>query len=570
MIGIYVLSVVGIYFSVGLAACADLIFRGKEATVGDGMAVANSALRARSAAGRRSRPRSGVIVGLLESQGGALGEIAGRLVGTAWSLVTFLSVPVIAIEGTGPVDTLKRSASLFQARWGQQITGNIAIGGAVFLIGFLPAAGLIVVGVVIWPSAGFAGALLVVIGALIVLRRAGDLEGAQRHLRSRPLPLRARRRGGRRLHPGRPGERREARSAAPSTRARPRARSEADGAARRSSTRRPTRPTAVLGAMRAVALEHGGPGLTEMDRETIGSAALIVFGLGEVEVDALATVDPAGLAAATNRCRGRGAARCAMLSVMSLADGEIDAEKTALVRAYADALGVEADYLDILTEAAADEIAQAAACIVPQERRELPPRRLEPSLGQRDRPLLPLQRRLRTRSSRPATRPSASSPPTASATPSSSHFQKNGFFFPGNPDGLAEGFTTPHDSSHVLSGYSTSEGGEICVSTFIGAMHPDHPMAAEVLPVIFSWHLGVKLNDIANSTTGVFEPRHFWTAWERGAATHRGRRRRRLGLLGRDDGAAGRPARRLRRAAGRPGDAGVALSTLTLPWQSQV
>jgi hypothetical protein len=41
VIGIYVLSVVGIYFSVGLAACADLIFRGRRATVGDGMAVAN-------------------------------------------------------------------------------------------------------------------------------------------------------------------------------------------------------------------------------------------------------------------------------------------------------------------------------------------------------------------------------------------------------------------------------------------------------------------------------------------------------------------------------------------------
>ena len=27
----------------------------------------------------------------------------------------------------------------------------------------------------------------------------------------------------------------------------------------------------------------------------------------------------------------------------------------------------------------------------------------------------------------------------------------------------------------------------------------------------------MKLNDIANSTTGVFEPRHFWTAWERGS-----------------------------------------------------
>ncbi|NLT05263.1 MAG: hypothetical protein GXY03_03030 [Solirubrobacterales bacterium] len=36
------------------------------------------------------------------------------------------------------------------------------------------------------------------------------------------------------------------------------------------------------------------------------------------------------------------------------------------------------------------------------------------------------------------------------------HFERNGFAFPGNPGGLAEGFTTPHDSSHVLSGYSTS------------------------------------------------------------------------------------------------------------------
>src|SRR6201987_3548518 len=42
VIGIYVLSVVGIYFSVGLAACADRIFRGESATVGDGTAVANS------------------------------------------------------------------------------------------------------------------------------------------------------------------------------------------------------------------------------------------------------------------------------------------------------------------------------------------------------------------------------------------------------------------------------------------------------------------------------------------------------------------------------------------------
>jgi hypothetical protein len=167
VIGIYILSVVGIYFSVGLAACADRIFRGESGTFGDGVAVANSRFGAICGWAALSTAIA-VVIGLLENQGGALGDIAGRLVGAAWSLVTFLAVPVIAIEGTGPFPTLKRSASLFRERWGQQITGNLAIGGVVFLLGFLPGIALIVVGVVIWPSVGFLGAVLLVIGALII------------------------------------------------------------------------------------------------------------------------------------------------------------------------------------------------------------------------------------------------------------------------------------------------------------------------------------------------------------------------------------------------------------------
>ena len=139
-------------------------------------------------------------MGLLENQGGIGGQIAARLVGMAWSLVTFLAVPVIAIEGTGAFETLKRSASIFRERWGQQITGNIAIGGAVFLIGMLPAALLIVAGVALWSSASFVGALLVVVGVLVLAIAMLISEGAERHLRRRPLPLRPRGPGGRRLH----------------------------------------------------------------------------------------------------------------------------------------------------------------------------------------------------------------------------------------------------------------------------------------------------------------------------------------------------------------------------------
>jgi Family of unknown function (DUF6159) len=166
VIGVYVLSVVGFYFSVGLAACADMIFRGQEATVADGLAVARSRFSQICGWAAISTAIS-VLMGVLENQGGIGGQIAARLVGMAWSLVTFLAVPVIAIEGTGPVETLKRSAAMFRQRWGQQITGNIAIGGAIFLLGVLPAAILVIGGVLLWSSASFLGALLVVIGALV-------------------------------------------------------------------------------------------------------------------------------------------------------------------------------------------------------------------------------------------------------------------------------------------------------------------------------------------------------------------------------------------------------------------
>ncbi len=35
--------------------------------------------------------------------------------------------------------TLKRSATLFKERWQGQVTGNVAIGGIVWLLGVIPA-----------------------------------------------------------------------------------------------------------------------------------------------------------------------------------------------------------------------------------------------------------------------------------------------------------------------------------------------------------------------------------------------------------------------------------------------
>ena len=164
VIGFYLLAVIGTYFSVGLAAAADMIFRGQQATVGDGLAIARS--RFSQICGWAAVSTTiGLVLSALENQG-AIGQIVGRLLAIGWSLITFLAVPVIALEGTGPIETLKRSAGLFKSRWGQQVTGNIAIGGAVLLFGVLPSALLIFAGFLIWASASFLGALLLVLGII--------------------------------------------------------------------------------------------------------------------------------------------------------------------------------------------------------------------------------------------------------------------------------------------------------------------------------------------------------------------------------------------------------------------
>jgi Family of unknown function (DUF6159) len=165
VIGFYFLAVIGTFFSVGLAATADMIFHGREATVGDGIAVARSRF-SQICGWAAVSTVVGLVLSALENQGGILGSVFGRLLAVGWSLITFLAAPVIAFEGTGPFETLKRSGTLFKSRWGQQVTGNIAIGGAVFLFGILPSMLLVGAGVVIWATASFVGALLVVLGVI--------------------------------------------------------------------------------------------------------------------------------------------------------------------------------------------------------------------------------------------------------------------------------------------------------------------------------------------------------------------------------------------------------------------
>ena len=95
--------------------------------------------------------------------------------------------------------------------------------------------------------------------------------------------------------------------------------------------------------------------------------------------------------------------------------------------------------------------------------------------------------------------------------------KKNGYPFPGDPDALNAAFATPHDSTHVISGYDTSYRGEILVSTFTAAMHPinpdgrPHPAGDLQRP---SRRQVQRRGDAG--TRGGLDPDEFWHAWARG------------------------------------------------------
>jgi hypothetical protein len=48
-------------------------------------------------------------------------------------------------------------------------------------------------------------------------------------------------------------------------------------------------------------------------------------------------------------------------------------------------------------------------------------------------------------------------------------------------------------------------------------MHRTNAMSGHILPVIYSWHLGLALNPVAGSHRGAFDPDKFWVAWDRGS-----------------------------------------------------
>ena len=68
-----------------------------------------------------------IILNQLERYG-IVGRIVASLIGLAWNLVTFLTIPILVIEDVGVVDAFKRSKELFKKTWGENVVGQAGLG----------------------------------------------------------------------------------------------------------------------------------------------------------------------------------------------------------------------------------------------------------------------------------------------------------------------------------------------------------------------------------------------------------------------------------------------------------
>jgi hypothetical protein len=134
-----------IFFNSALIGAALMHLRGEQASLGDGLRLAASKLP--SILGYAVISATvGMVLRAIEERAGIVGRIVTGLLGAAWTLATFMVVPILVSQDIGPFDAVQRSVQLLKRTWGENLLGNAGIGMAfslVFLLVFLLAFGLL-------------------------------------------------------------------------------------------------------------------------------------------------------------------------------------------------------------------------------------------------------------------------------------------------------------------------------------------------------------------------------------------------------------------------------------------
>jgi len=163
--------IVIIFFNCALVGAAMIRLDGGDPTLRDGFAAAKSRLPAIFGYAAISATVGVLLQALKNRDNNFIVRLLGSGLGAAWTLATFLVVPVLVSRDIGPIDALKQSVELLKRTWGENAIGNIGIGAAFGLITFavvLVGVGLVVLAAQASIALAIAVGIVFAIGVLLL------------------------------------------------------------------------------------------------------------------------------------------------------------------------------------------------------------------------------------------------------------------------------------------------------------------------------------------------------------------------------------------------------------------
>ena len=123
-----------VFFNSALVAAATIRLEGGDPTFSDGIRAAKARLPAILGYAAIAATVGVLLQSLKNRDNNVIVRMIGSGLGMAWTLATFLVVPVLVNREIGPVDALKESVVLLKKTWGENAIGNVGIGAAFSLI----------------------------------------------------------------------------------------------------------------------------------------------------------------------------------------------------------------------------------------------------------------------------------------------------------------------------------------------------------------------------------------------------------------------------------------------------
>lgn len=154
------------FFNSALVGAAMIRLDGGDPTLRDGLRIASS--KALPILGYAAIAATvGMILRAIQERAGFLGKLVSGFLGVAWTLASFLVVPVLVTRDIGPVDAVKESALLLKKTWGENLIGQ----GGVGLVFGLIFTGLMLAGVaaIIAVASTGNGVLIALVAAIVII-----------------------------------------------------------------------------------------------------------------------------------------------------------------------------------------------------------------------------------------------------------------------------------------------------------------------------------------------------------------------------------------------------------------